>query len=405
MRIAMACEGFAPGSGGAAHWSRQVARGLADRGHEVVVLTFAAPTRGAGADGGAEHGAGCDDAGLEVRRLAWHPGRLARARAISSAVRQERTDVVHDTGAGWSFDVFHPQTGPRLLNYRRDMASRTPRERLRERLRPRHWRWLHELRRVERRQFSQGDALFVAVSTMVARAMERLHGVSTGAVRLVPNGIDVRLPPPPARARLREEQRRRLGLDRDETLFLFPAHNLRLKGARPLVEVAALLRARGARFRVAVIGGDADDDLSRRIGTLALDEAILRLGFVPDPTACFAAADALVLPTFHDACSLSVFEALAWGLPVITTRHNGAAEHLADGRDGFVLDDPRDAHGLADRMLALGDAELRGRMSAAASGQAARHGLARNLDALEGVLYEAAERRSRRRRDGQGATS
>jgi UDP-glucose:(heptosyl)LPS alpha-1,3-glucosyltransferase len=382
MRIALVCERLAPRSGGAAQWGRQVARRLAERGHDVAVLTFAS----------ADDDTAAED--LVVHRLAWHPSRLARARAMARAVEDVPADVVHDTGVGWSFDVFHPQTGARLANYRRDMASRTPRERLRERLRPRHWRWLHELRQVERRQFANGGALFVAVSSMVASSMERLYGVRAERIRHVPNGVDADAPRSSAVAG-RAELRRRLGVADDETLFLFAAHNPRLKGVRPLVDAASRLHAQGARFKVALIGGESDRDLLRRIAAHALDGIVLPCGFVPDATAYYAAADAVVLPSYHDACSLTVFEACAFGIPVITSRCNGASEHVTEGREGFVIDDPDDVPALARAMRALTDAPLRRRMSVPAVELARRHDLARNVDALEAVLYEAADRRRR----------
>lgn len=385
MRIALVCEHLASRLGGAAHWSNQIAHRLAGRGHDVVILTFASPG-----------GAGDDrDQDLDVRRLSWHPSRRARAHAMAAAVDAARADVVHDTGVGWSFDVFHPQTGARLANYRRDMASRTPRERLAERLRPRHWRWLRELRAVERRQFARPGALFVAVSSMVASSMEELYGVPPGRIRHVPNGVDVASTPRSHGAE-RTELRRSLGVADDETLFLFAAHNPRLKGVRPLLEATHELRSRQARVKLAVIGRAPDADLRHRVARLDLADSVLLRGFVDDATAYHAAADAVVQPSYHDACSLTVFEACAFGAPVITSRYNGASEHVTSGREGFVVDEPEDVPELARCMLALTDPRLRRRMATAAAMLARRHDLGRNVEALEAVLYEAEEERRRR---------
>lgn len=388
MRIALVSEHFAPRTGGAAQWGRQVAERLVSRGHDLRILTFASREDGGG------------DSDFDVRRLPWHPSRLERARAMAAAVGEVPADVVHDTGVGWSFDVFHPQTGARVANYRRDMASRTPWERLVERLQPRHWRWLHELRAVERLQFSRRDALFVAVSTMVASSMEELYGVRAERIRKIPNGVDAAVPATDGARRA--ELRRRLGVAEDETLFLFAAHNPRLKGVRPLIEAAHALVLRKARFKLAIIGREADRDLRRRVSALGLDREVLLCGFVPDGSAHFAAADAVVLPSYHDACSLTVFEACAAGVPVITTRYNGASEYVTSGREGFVVDEPDDVPALADRMFALTDPAVRERMSAAAAALAQRHDLGRNVDALEAVLHEAAESRQRGAAPGTG---
>lgn len=388
------CESFAACSGGAAQWQRGIARRLAQRGHEILVVTFAPPPEARTGPGRhlAEREAG-DPPGVSVRRLAWHPGRLARARAITAVAEACAADVVHDTGVGFAFDVFHPQMGARLANYRRDMASRTPRERVRERLRPRHWRWLAELRHVERRQLAHRSALVVAVSTMVASSMARLYGVRSERIRIVANGADLEAIPAPD-ATARTALRHRLGAGDDRPLFLFAAHNARLKGVRPLLEAASVLRRSGVAFKLALIGGDVDPDVRRRIARLGLQDDVAACGFVPDATVYFAAADVVVLPSYHDACSLTVFEACAYGVPVITTRYNGASEHLASGREGFVVDEPDDVAALAQCMRELTDAALRRRMSADARTLARRHDLERNVGELEAVLHEAAARRA-----------
>jgi UDP-glucose:(heptosyl)LPS alpha-1,3-glucosyltransferase len=79
----------------------------------------------------------------------------------------------------------------------------------------------------------------------------------------------------------------------------------------------------------------------------------------------YHAADFLVHPTFYDPCSRVVLEALASGLPCITTRYDGAAEMVGDGESGFVLDAPEDVDTLADRIAVLTDDATRQRMRAA----------------------------------------
>jgi UDP-glucose:(heptosyl)LPS alpha-1,3-glucosyltransferase len=81
----------------------------------------------------------------------------------------------------------------------------------------------------------------------------------------------------------------------------------------------------------------------------------------------YAAADLLVFPTFHDAFGLVVSEAMASGLPVIVSRHAGAAELINNGLEGFVLRDPNDTTELVAVLTRLvADADLRARVGAAA---------------------------------------
>ena len=72
----------------------------------------------------------------------------------------------------------------------------------------------------------------------------------------------------------------------------------------------------------------------------------------------------LVLPTYRDSCSLVVLEALACGLPVISTRQNGATEVMTDGEHGTILADPGDPR-LAAALSEMLDDRRRARMRAA----------------------------------------
>ncbi|MGH7395365.1 MAG: glycosyltransferase family 4 protein, partial [Candidatus Methylomirabilales bacterium] len=86
----------------------------------------------------------------------------------------------------------------------------------------------------------------------------------------------------------------------------------------------------------------------------------------------YAAADVFVLPTRFDPFANATLEAMAAGLPVVTTRMNGVAEILTPGSDGYVLDDSPSAPALAKLLVELTDADLRRAMSQAARGTALR---------------------------------
>jgi UDP-glucose:(heptosyl)LPS alpha-1,3-glucosyltransferase len=72
--------------------------------------------------------------------------------------------------------------------------------------------------------------------------------------------------------------------------------------------------------------------LAKKIGIL---EETVFVGTTEEPEKHYSAVDLLVHPTFYDACSLTVLEALASGLPVITTASNGASWIITQGQEGF----------------------------------------------------------------------
>lgn len=118
------------------------------------------------------------------------------------------------------------------------------------------------------------------------------------------------------------------------------------KGNHVLAAAARLLRSRGARFTCRV-AGPAQVDVSH-----PLFEGPTYLGQVPRSQVQeeFRRADIFVLPTLAEGMALVHIEAMACGVPVITTPHCGAV--VRDGVDGFIVP-IRDAEALADRLQQL----------------------------------------------------
>jgi glycosyltransferase involved in cell wall biosynthesis len=84
------------------------------------------------------------------------------------------------------------------------------------------------------------------------------------------------------------------------------------------------------------------------------------LGRQADVHRYFAAADLFVLPTLYEPFGMAVLEAMASGLPVVTSRTAGVAELITDREDGLLLDDPTDATAIATAVHLLVDSpELR----------------------------------------------
>src|SRR5262249_31455335 len=101
-------------------------------------------------------------------------------------------------------------------------------------------------------------------------------------------------------------------------------------------------------------------------------------------------SDFFVQPTYYDPCSLVVLEALACGLPVITTEQNGAGELMSDGKQGFILTSP----GAEAKLIAALDRMADDRTRRAMSIEAKRLGRQQTFDVhverLLAVFEEAA---------------
>lgn len=96
--------------------------------------------------------------------------------------------------------------------------------------------------------------------------------------------------------------------------------------------------------------------MARRLG---VSDFTLFLGPVKEMEQYYAASDIYVHPTFYDSCSLTVLEALASGLPVITSRFNGAADVIVSNKGGKILENPADVEELAESIAFYFDEDRR----------------------------------------------
>ncbi len=185
---------------------------------------------------------------------------------------------------------------------------------------------------------------------MVAADLRTYYDIPDERLHVIYNGVDLERFHPERLAARRAAARQAFSLPDNALVFALVAHNFKLKGVAELIRAAALLNATEQAFCV-VIAGKASPrryrEMARKQGC---HDRIRFTGPLEAVEDLYAAADVYVHPTWYDPCSLVVLEALAAGLPVITTRCNGASEIMTDGQDGFLLDTPADVVRLADRM-------------------------------------------------------
>ena len=189
------------------------------------------------------------------------------------------------------------------------------------------------------------DACTVAVSPHVARAV-----VSRGArdLRIRIHGVDVagQRQAAAAAARTRGEW------DVPESAFLIVhVANLRpQKDHETLLQAAAMVVAREPRAMFVLTGtGPLHDQVVRRVDRLGL-ESVRFLGGVPSAARLIAAADLLVLSSAHEGLPVVVMEALAAGVPVVSTRVGGVPDLVKHGQNGY-LTRPGDPEALAEAIL------------------------------------------------------
>ncbi len=211
----------------------------------------------------------------------------------------------------------------------------------------------HDIPKIRRKKgrrkiFSQG-AVFLVLSRGMGAEIEQL-GCPAHKIRVLDVGIN------PEEFPMRREQP-------DPAVFtvLTVARLVEKKGIRYLIEAMARLKDRFAHLNCRIIGdGPLRTDLEQRIRRLDLDSRVKITGYVPYATLGeeYRRAHCFVLPSLtgrhgeRDELSMVTKQALASGLPVITTDHAGIAETFKDGMHGILVAEG-DAVALADALARL----------------------------------------------------
>jgi len=317
------------------------------------------------------------------------------AKAVERHVEAAGYDVVYGLGRTWSQDVLRMGGGcvKTYLATAHD-ATRTPLERTLG-----LGKWKHRISiALEERALDPrgagGKVRVIVNSEMVRRDVLERYALDPARVVTIHNGVDLeRFSPRHAEpggsgARLRAE----LGIGEEQPAVLFLGTGYARKGLDLVLGGFAEVLGREPRARLVVCGFDSDRArYEARARELGVDAAVRFLGGRLDPEAVYAACDLYVLPTRYDPFANSTLEALASGLPVITSLTNGGAELIAEGREGASVDVIEDgAEGRVARALVdWTDLERLREARGAARGLAERHGERGKFERAEAVLVEA----------------
>lgn len=384
MRIGIIVENFRPHSGGLEQWSYQFARWLANSGHELHVFSKSFSRE-------------VLELGIVPHAVPSRLSKLGFAAEVSQLIHDWNLDVTHDMGFSWGCDIVQPHGGSREAAFRRNVEIR-PRllrsvyRRLWPKL-PRH----REFREIMDRQYRASPSLVIALSNMVARDLSHDYGVPHERIRLIYNGVDTERFSPRNTQDLRAEARRKLGISDDTLALLVVAQNHRLKGVPELLRAVGVLSGKGLPVHLAVVGGKKVRSSPIGNSQSNASNSVLFVGQADDPLPFYSAADVYVHPTHYDPCSLVVLEALACGLPVVTTRYNGVGELIEDGRQGYVIDEPGNLAAMCGSLRQLFDVKRREKMSAAACELAKAHSLDHNFQQVFEVYREVNQRKKRQK--------
>jgi UDP-glucose:(heptosyl)LPS alpha-1,3-glucosyltransferase len=221
----------------------------------------------------------------------------------------------------------------------------------------------------------RGAARVIANSAMVRDEIIRWYGRAAESIEVLHNGVRVSdFGPAPLK---HAAARTQLKIGPDETAALFAGSGWSRKGLR-----FAIAAAERARVRLLVAGR------GRQLGYRSA--AVQFLGEMDDLRLPLAAVDIFILPTLYDPFANASLEALAAGLPVITTTANGFSEVIEHKVHGTIVEQPADVEALADGLRFWSDSARRRQARTAILERATQFDLSRHVAQMQQLLVEAA---------------
>lgn len=330
MRLALVYHQLAP-AGGLENYLIEFARRLADRGHELTFVTarlnneVAAKLRG------------------EVRMLdtARGPGLLRLWRFDREAARATAdmpVDAVLGFGRTTRQDIHRAGGGchalySRLLPFWKRYGPKN----------------LLELRLEKKLYTGGGTRAFVTNSDQVSAQLREVYGVAADKLTTIHTAVESALfQPAENRAAVREAVRGQMRTGLDDPVFLFVSLSHRRKGLGTLLEALARVD-KGVLW---VVGRPLNRYWLAQVRRLEIGHRLRIVPATNQLVRLYQTADWFVHPTCYDACANTVLQSMACGLPGLISVRDGAIDHVRDGVNGLLLEEPESAAAVAERLRA-----------------------------------------------------
>lgn len=363
---------------GGAEWDCfELSQQLAARGHDVHLVVGECRVEPA--------------AGMHVHRVpVVRAGKLAKLASFAVFAprvwSQIGADVVIGFGRTVGWDLFRASGGVHKRWLERVAAERGRLRDLRQQLSPYHRLMLA----IERRQYARDTrGMVLAVSELSRQEiLETYPAMPAEKVAVLHYGVDVERFHPARRASDGPSVRAELGIDAAQPVVLLVGSGFRRKGVDTLLDVWRREPPAGAAL--VVVGND--QHLAARIrAARELRGPVVFTGPRRDVERLYAAADLFALPSLHEGCPVAILEALASGVPIVTSRATGAPEILKGPLAELLVDNPRDTEAVAAALARGLDPARRPALVAAARAAGCANALPVAVDRLEAWCRWAAE--------------
>lgn len=323
-------------------------------------------------------------------------GRVNRDRSFANAVaqiiRENRFDLVQAHERIPGCHIFRAGDGIHAAWLRHRQADQPAPSNWWQKLDPYHAYTVE----AERAMFAHSNLRAVICnSRMVVNEIRAEYGLAPEKLHIVYNGVDLHKFSRENVANFRESTRKQFAIPQSAPLILYVGSGYQRKGVAPLLNAMAQPELRASGAWLAIVGADKHLDRYKRLAEkLKVADRVVFAGAQKEVAAWYGAADVFALPTQYDPCPNAALEALACGLPTLTSPTCGVAELITDLLAGAVAS-PQDPAAMAQELVRLLEAT---RLPDEAAARAARHcvahlswgAMSQQLEALYAGLMVAA---------------
>ena len=208
--------------------------------------------------------------------------------------------------------------------------------------------------RIFEEKMQQRSRKLIAVSDFTRRELTQYYGIKEEKIRVIHNGVDtVKFQPAVDKRKVKAE----LGFNPDDIAIVSVGRLYARKGLFTLIESMPAVVHKFPNAKFIISGKGQSNEMNKLINhaqSLGVKDNIIFTGYFPDKKLpkLYQAANVFAFSTFYEHHPFAVLEALATGLPVVTTNVGGIPETITDGKDGFMCQ-PFNPNQFSDRILYL----------------------------------------------------
>jgi UDP-glucose:(heptosyl)LPS alpha-1,3-glucosyltransferase len=338
MKIALVRQKYTD-FGGAERYTAALAEHLLDAGHEVHV--FASEWK----EGREQTGKG---------RIVFHRVPMLKGLSVLEVVsfalnsrkmlEREQFDIIHSFERTLKQDIYRAGDGCHREWLQQRVKIDPSYKYFVTKINPLHLLLLW----IESRIFKEGNyTMIIANSGRGKDEIVKHYGVPPEKIRVVYNAVDANRFNQHDAHEVRQQVRKSLGRSLDDQILIYVGSGFKRKGVAAAI---AALRKLPSHVHLVVIGKDRILPYQTIAQKNGVESRVHFVGPVVDVERYYWAGDLFVFPTVYEPFSNVCLEAMASGLPVVTSRMNGASEVIQAGRNGYVVENPTDPSEIAEKV-------------------------------------------------------